>query len=206
MTNLLNMEARKGRFTASNIADIMFDKAPTIGFESLCYEKAYERLGIIKPEEKWTSDAIDWGNTHESLAILGFEIRQGVSVKNNKVESIFHPYNDNAGCTPDGLIGDTEGVEVKCPYNPAIFLKLAMADTPEKLKKVNKDYYWQVMSSMLFTGRDKWYFCAYHPEFDVKHGFMGILPIEKNQADFVMIIDRLDAAEKFVQEIIKKVR
>lgn len=202
---MLDMEARRGRFTASNIADIIFVKEPTETFWTLVYEKAYERLGIDKPEEKWVGEAIEWGNTYESLAIMGLEIRLGVQVTNNKIESQFFSYQHNAGCTPDGLIGEDQGAEIKCPFNPAIFLKKATITDQLELKKKFKNDYWQCMASILFTGRKSWIYGTYHPEFDTKHDFMGILKIEADRDEFKLLMERLVAAETEVQKIVNQI-
>jgi len=62
------------------------------------------------------------------------------------------------GCSPDGLIGKDEGLEVKCPF----------AETQVKYLldgKVPKDYLPQVHGSLYVTGRKRWRFLSYRRGF-----------------------------------------
>lgn len=63
------------------------------------------------------------------------------------------------GCSPDGLIGEDAGMELKCPK----------AETHVRYKLaggVPKDYLPQVHGSIYVTGRKRWYFMSYHRRFE----------------------------------------
>lgn len=203
----LDTEARIGRITASSISDIMYDKAPTETYYTLCMEKAYERLGIMSPPN-FEGDAIVHGNENEPMALMFFEIETGLKVEKTGSESEFIKYQDFAGCTPDGLVGDKRGVEVKCPYNPAIFLKQPMLKKQEDLKKmgtVGKKYYWQCQSSLLFSNREAWDFVSFHPEFYKKHKFMGRLEILSVMEEWEQILTRLYEANNYINKVVERV-
>ena len=65
---------------------------------------------------------------------------------------------DWAGCSPDGLIGETDGLEIKCPFG------LRKADDPSfKTLSDQPHYYAQVQFSLWVTGRDCWHFYQWTP-------------------------------------------
>ena len=56
-----------------------------------------------------------------------------------------------AGCSPDGLVGDKGGLEIKC-MQPANALRVLMENT------VPKEYVMQIQMSLWVTGREFWHF------------------------------------------------
>jgi len=62
------------------------------------------------------------------------------------------------GCSPDGLIGDQGGLEIKCPAPKTMVSYLR--DSQVGVKK----YWQQIQGCMWITKRDWWDFFAYHPE------------------------------------------
>ena len=90
---------------------------------------------------------------HEAIPWLAF----AHDVKINRVG--FCTTDDSRiGCSPDGLIGDDGGVEVKCP-SPAIHMKYLMEGG------VPPQYLCQVHGSLLVTGRKWWKFVSYSRQF-----------------------------------------
>ncbi len=59
------------------------------------------------------------------------------------------------GCSPDGLIGDDSGIEIKCPELPQ-HIRYHLGGT------LPKDYVAQVQGAMYVTGRPTWRFMSYH--------------------------------------------
>lgn len=59
-----------------------------------------------------------------------------------------------AGCSPDGLIGDESGIEIKCPAPHTHLEYLADGVLPSH-------YAAQVQGCMFVTGRDNWRFLSY---------------------------------------------
>ena len=62
------------------------------------------------------------------------------------------------GCSPDGLVGDQGGLEIKCPAPKTMVSYLR--DPQVGVKK----YWQQIQGCMWITKRDWWDFFAYHPE------------------------------------------
>jgi len=62
-----------------------------------------------------------------------------------------------AGCSPDALIGDDGGAEIKCPMGRNHLSYLLAGGVPD-------EYRLQVQFSLWITGRDWWVFESYHPD------------------------------------------
>lgn len=61
-----------------------------------------------------------------------------------------------AGASPDGLIGEDGGLEIKCPAPATHVEYLRGGKLPSKYKQ-------QVMGCLWITGREWWDFMSYHP-------------------------------------------
>lgn len=95
------------------------------------------------------------------------------------------------GCSPDGLIGDDEGLELKCPK----------AETHVKYLLGNvlpKDYAAQVHGSLYVTGRKRWYFMSYRRGFEP-----FVLPVERDEAIMAKIGAALASFYKSFDEALK---
>jgi hypothetical protein len=77
----------------------------------------------------------------------------------NEVEQIgFVNYEHWAGCSPDGLIGEDGGLEIKCPFG------LRKDEAPAfKTLKEQPHYYDQIQFSLWVTGRKWWDFYQWSP-------------------------------------------
>ena len=78
--------------------------------------------------------------------------------------------DERAGCSPDGLIGDDEGLEIKCPYAETHVKYLVRNELPP-------EYAAQVHGSLWITGRKRWHFLSYHRGMKPLH-----LVIERDEA------------------------
>lgn len=63
------------------------------------------------------------------------------------------------GCSPDRLVGENGGLEIKCfaAANHVAALR-SLGDSPK-----NNKYYPQIQGALWITGREWWDFAAYHP-------------------------------------------
>lgn len=59
-----------------------------------------------------------------------------------------------AGCSPDGLVGEDGGVEIKCPMPKHHIANILSGGVPAKYKP-------QIHGSLYLTGRDWWDFVSY---------------------------------------------
>jgi hypothetical protein len=98
---------------------------------------------------------MEQGSILEHEAIPWFEFAHDVAI--DRVG--FCTTDDGrAGCSPDGLIGEDGGIEMKCPL-PHTHLKYLLAGT------LPADYAAQVHGSMYVTGRKWWMFVSYSRKF-----------------------------------------
>lgn len=186
--------ARLGVPTASRFKDIV---TPAKGDKSASskaymYELIAERL--IKDREKFfKSEWMERGNEIEPLARASYEFINEVEVK--QVGMIF---NDEMtiGISPDGLIGEDGGLEIKCPKASTLVKYMLDGGLPLEYKP-------QVMGSLLISGREWWDFLAFHPDmelykFRVYRDEEYISKMEKHLTSFV------EDLEENYQKLVKK--
>ena len=96
------------------------------------------------------------------------------------------------GCSPDGIIDNCVGLEIKCPMLPA-FLEYAGT------REIPDDYYVQMQASMWITGFKFWHFLAYTDVRGMKPIRTFVEPDAKMMAAFDVALpafcDELDALE-----------
>lgn len=115
--------------------------------------------------------AVQWGIEHEMDAVRQYESQTG-----NKVEScglILAP-NGFLGASPDGFVGDTIVIEVKCPWRLKS-KKLCDLCTSDKsfflgdsgdgqyYLKHTHDYYHQIQGQMYLSGRNECHMIVWSP-------------------------------------------
>lgn len=149
------MLARAGVCTASE-ADSLFtpkmEPRTGEGVKTYLYQKAAERvMGYIG--ETGGTFAMDQGSVLEKVALPWFEFRFGVTLQ--KVGFCISD-DSKIGCSPDALIGESGGLEIKCPTAPMHCRYLLEQRVPPA-------YLAQLHFSMFVTGRPGWTFCSYSP-------------------------------------------
>lgn len=148
------LTARAGVITASEMHNIF-----TTDFEARTGQMPKSYLAR-KLAEKWMGGPIagfqsidmDFGNILEEEAIPWFTFEHGVPIK--RVGLITND-EGTIGCSPDGLIGEDGGAEIKCPrVDTHVAYLLA--------NKVPPEYIVQVHAALYVTGRQWWNFVSYH--------------------------------------------
>lgn len=144
---------RVGLPSASKFSDIVTGKGePSKSRQKYLYQLAGERI-IGAKEESYQNAAMLRGIEMETEARSLFEVVQEVTV-----QEVGLCLDDLGrwGCSPDGLIGEDGGLEIKCP-SLAVHVGYLLSG------KVPADYYQQVQGSMYVTGRSYWWFMSYYP-------------------------------------------
>lgn len=143
--------ARKGRITASSVGAIL-GNAPYATRDDVMRRMVREWHDA--PNEFDGNIATEYGTRNEAGALAEYTMETG-----NVVEAVgFIAREDWAGCSPDGLVSDNYGLEIKCPFGlrkdevPAF---KTLADQPH--------YYDQIQFSMWVTGRPWWDFYQWSP-------------------------------------------
>ncbi len=151
-----------------------------------------------------TTKEMEWGILHEPEAIQLYSTVMKVHV--TETGSLpYKPYPKFVSGSPDGLIEDNGGLEVKCPYNSVHHLKNLRMKTWEDLKKLRPIYYWQCVSGMLITGRAYWDFMSYSPKFPghLQMAFVR-LKYEDVQEDIRLLAIKIKFAIKEGETILEK--
>lgn len=153
--------------------------------QTLIYQLASELVTCEKTQIKQT-EAMKIGIEREEEARQLFEFVQGV-----KVDTVALVTNDmfpGCHCSPDGLIGDDSGLEIKCP-NAATHARYLCEG------KLPAEYKHQVQFSMMITGREQWWFMSYYPGMKP-----FILPVGVDNSYLETIREKIDI---FVKEVIE---
>lgn len=117
----------------------------------------------LKLAEAWRGEpvidlstfSIEQGEIVETEARPFFELETGRKVR--EVGFITTDYGQ-VGCSPDGLIGTDNGLEIKCPSAQVHVKYLVGGELP-------KEYAAQVHGSMFVTGFPRWTFLSYRRNF-----------------------------------------
>lgn len=152
---------RVGKITATD-AKALLSKGRG-GEDALGKAQLRDRLAIewlrgiaVTERAPFESEDMRLGRALEPAAILAYEVATG-----EIVTPVGFVYRKDLpiGCSPDGLVGDEGGVEVKCP-KPSTYLKTVRART------VPSEYLPQIIHSLYVTGLAWWDFCSYCPDWE----------------------------------------
>lgn len=149
------MEARRGVATASNFDRIITPKEGELSRSADDYicELIAQRYYVGEDDsmEAYQTAAMRNGVMLEPHARAWYEFAADVSV--SRVGFIISDCG-RFGCSPDGLIGDDGGLEVKCPGGKTHIRYLLDGVLPAKYKP-------QVHASLAISGRMWWDFVSY---------------------------------------------
>ncbi|NRA59027.1 MAG: YqaJ viral recombinase family protein, partial [Phycisphaerales bacterium] len=149
---------RLGKPTASCFDRIITPKTGKASAQQDWYlfDLLAERVMGCPPEdaEAYTNRAIEHGNEFEPMARAAYALEHDADV----VEVGFCETDDGfAGCSPDGLVGDDGGLELKCPQ---LATHLRYLKDPAELVAA---YRCQVHGCLWVAGRDWWDIASYAP-------------------------------------------
>jgi putative phage-type endonuclease len=189
--------ARCGKFTGSRFADVLAkskkDGKPLKARQDLIWTLAAERIQGYQPKGA-SSYAMQWGVDNEPLAREAYEIKTGEFV--SEAGFIIHPKFDFVGISPDGLINDDGGLEIKCPKSPEIHLQRFILGVPEEYKP-------QIQGGLWVTGRLWWDFVSYDP--DTAEGFKLLtIRVLRDEVAIKELESEILQAEAEVQELVNQ--
>lgn len=155
--NAVELAARPKTGVGSKTTQVPDPSKMSKGGMNYIRQKVWETLTGRGKSQSYAYPLV-YGKETEPEAVEYFE-----SVTGLITQSVgFQPWTDHAGGSPDRLIGEKEGLEIKCPWSDEQIDYLMLTDHWD-LKGNYAEYYWQVVSLMLFTGRERWHFCTYDP-------------------------------------------
>jgi predicted phage-related endonuclease len=181
-------QARLGKPSASSFHKLITPTGkPSASAMSYVDELVAERI-TGKQANVFVSDAMQRGTDLEPLAKEVYELISGESV----FDIGFCLHDDlEAGCSPDGLVGDNGLLEIKCPMAHTMVGYLRAGNVlPSK-------YIPQVQGQMWITGEEKEWcdFLAYHPDMTLL-----MVRVERDQE----FIDKLAEQVKMACALIEK--
>jgi hypothetical protein len=146
-------EAILGNVGASSIDKIITtkgepSKSRTDYMMTLCAERITGKQEFNQPTLAMLN-----GIEREAEARSLFEMAHDIEV--NQVGLIYTD-DKSAHCSPDGLIGDHSGIEIKNPISKT-HIKYLLDD------KLPTEYFCQVQFSLLVSGRGSWFFMSHYP-------------------------------------------
>jgi len=148
--------ARLGIPTASRFDTLITPKTMKPSKSALSYRAELVAEWLIGQPLDWgTASWMDRGTDMEERARLWYEFHFDVEVR----EVGFILRDDGlVGCSPDGLVGDDGGLEIKCPMaHQHVKYLLGIEDLVEK-------HVGQVQGALLLTGRPWWDLVSYNPD------------------------------------------
>ena len=146
---------RCGKVTASRVADVIATTKSGYSASRANYEaQLICEILTGKPAESYSNAAMQWGTETEPLARAQYELKTGNMV--NQIGFVTHPMIEQAGASPDGLIGEDGCIEIKCP-NTSTHLDTLLS------QKVPSKYITQMTWQMVCAGRKWCDFVSYDP-------------------------------------------
>jgi putative phage-type endonuclease len=185
-------KARLGKVTASRVADVMARTKSGYSTSRANYmaELICERL-TGAPAERFTSAAMQWGTDNEPHAKASYAFMQDAAIED--VGFVIHPSIPDLGASPDGLVGTSGLIEVKCP-NTATHIETLLGDG------IDGKYITQMQVQMACTGREWCDFVSFDPRLPVDMQLF-VKRVERDNARIAEIEDEVSA---FLGEIAKK--
>jgi putative phage-type endonuclease len=149
------LSERAGKVTASRIASVMAKTKTGYGADRANYmaDLIAERLTGI-PKQGFTNEAMRWGTETEPQARAMYELETGHTV--TETGFVPHPVLEGTGASPDGLVGDSGLIEIKCPNTSTHIETLRGA-------AIDRKYLLQMHWQMICTGRDWCDFVSFDP-------------------------------------------
>jgi exodeoxyribonuclease (lambda-induced) len=190
-----------GRFSASEIHKIIGkdSKKLTKGAKSYILGKVKE-IAYNRIKETPTTDAMQRGIDLEPDAAKAYQIKFGVFAS-----SVGFYYGDHYGASPDKIVGEHGGIEIKCPGTKHI--DHCLLTTPEDLERVEKAYFWQCYMNMLCTGRFWWDFVSFDPSPELpQHLRLHTIRIERKDSKMKKLVDALELAIIEKKRILKQLK
>ena len=187
---------RAGKVTASMVSAVLA-KPETAGYRDYQAQLVAEVLTGKPQGSDYTNAHMAFGTEMEPLARSAYEAETGFSV--NEVGFCQHPTIERAGASPDGLVGDSGLVEIKCPKVATHLAYLIAGVVPVGYKN-------QMMWQMACSGRDWCDFASFRPDLP-EHLQLFIIRYKRDPARILeletAVVAFLDSVDKMINQLKK---
>ena len=178
-------EARVGIPSASVFSKIFTSEGKVSKSGAALMNKLVGERLTGKKAHGYSDKNMEGGSEREDEARIFFQMMTGLEVE--QVGLCYYDEKKDRSCSPDGLIGDNEGLEIKCPIISTQIEYLRKGSLPT-------NYFSQVQGSLYITGRERWHFMSYYPGIKPLHLIIErdeiwIAKFSKILADFIKELD-----------------
>jgi len=187
-------KVRLGKLTASDFHTLMGDSSTR---KTILAKKAAERVtGVQCDSDKFKSGHTDRGNALEDDA---FQIYSVLNPSEDITKVGFCQLSETVGCSPDGLVGEYGGVEIKSPDTHSFLVAVGKS-------YIKPEYKTQMQFSMYVTNRNWWDFAMYNPHFEQP---CHVIRVERDNEYIEKIKEQIkrndDEIETLIESYYKKV-
>lgn len=179
--------AKLGVISASNASKAVAKKDSDTRLTYMCELVAQVCTGL---QNEIKAIAMEWGNQHEDAARAYYEFSSGLTM--TKLPFVFKDDSYRVGCSPDGLVNDRKGAEIKCPFDSGNFIKFLCE------ARIKPEWQWQCQFTMNVLGAEQWDFCQYDPRMQ-----KNMLALKTIDRDDKMQVTLDDAIPQFIHDMDK---
>ena len=189
-------QMRCGKLTSSKLGTIMANYGKAFGEPAKKYAVniAIEQITGNPIASTFTNDHMQRGHDQEPVARMLYEDETISEVTNGGFWE-----SDFIGCSPDGMVSDDGGIEIKSVIASVHYANVKRAN-------VDPAYRWQCIGNLKFTGSDWLDFISYCEEFPEG---MRLFTYRLNKADFSdefkMLDDRIELFKTLVDDTRDKI-
>lgn len=151
------LQSRAGKVTASCIVNVLakIKTGEAAARRDYKAQLVAEILTGVPQGDTYINSEMQFGLDTEPLARAAYEAQEGVLV--DQVGLVVHPRIERAAASPDGLVGDSGLVEIKCPKVATHLTYLLDGTAPAK-------YHGQMLWQMACCERDWCDFVSFRPD------------------------------------------
>lgn len=190
---------RLGKVTASRLADVLAKTKTGYSASRNNYMTQLVLETITQSRaESYTNLAMAWGTEQEPFARAAYEAKTGQMVE--EVGFLPHPTIALAGASPDGLVGDSGMVEIKCPSTSTAlecWLTQSQGGNP-----VDGKYFAQMQWQMRCADRSWCDYVVFDPRMPAK----AQLFVTRVERDDAWLANAEEEVVKFLAEMQDKVK
>lgn len=203
-------EFRKGLFTSSQVNRLTANGKSENGLSVGAVSYILETINDIKGEPKPDvfNYAMEWGLEQEPQAVLRFANDNNLDVNDDDFiytsvgGFVFFKYLDIAGGTPDLILKDSI-VEIKCPNSETHLYNLLFVNA-ENIQKEYPVYYDQCQMNMFLTEKKKAVFMSFDPRIKDLKNQAHYININYDSARIELIMNKINAASEFRNQLLKQ--
>lgn len=195
---------RQGKITGTSVCSILGNKTTAKGDPVKKTIEAIDNQAMLK--------AIEQVHGFIESDYLSFDMQRGIDSEPSARECFKQVYanenfldvteigfitlNKHIGVSPDSILSNNTGLEIKCP-NAKTFFKLCLTE------EIDADHYKQMQHAMYVTGFQQWHYFNYLVHNNIEYYYHRI--IERDQPMIDLIKSRceevIDIKEKYIKKL-----